>query len=202
MPMGHLEREPGRCWFQPAQASEDRARDSTECSACAGRCGAHQGHRIVEKKENTLLGNVHAIAFASANPDLQSKLQRGLLDSLESSLYARGVPNEEHQRLNRLTVMHTLGRRTQCVVGDPDNNTVSDSSLGNDIEMFLKMWNGDWSQPRPQHICCGCCDGEVDARSKLFSTAIAVDLLQSREVDIPCSDDWGKFGMAFGKTAC
>lgn len=145
-----------------------------------------------------MLGNVHAIAFACANPELQNRLQNGLKAALDSLIYVRGAPNPEHQRLNKLTMKHTLRRRRACVAGDPDDEGVD---AGESYDFFLQMWNGDWASPAPQHICNGCCESEQNCWQKMFSSAIGIDMLQSHEVNIPCADDWGTFGVAMGKSA-
>ncbi len=64
---------------------------------------------------------------------------------------------------------------------------------------FLGFWNGDWSRPTVTHICNGCCSGPEEAKANLFSSAVAVDLLLSRECDVPSLDDWGTCGAALGR---
>ncbi len=69
------------------------------------------------------------------------------------------------------------------------------------VSEFLRFWNGDWARPVVVHVCTGCCSGVVDARQNLFSAAIAIDLLQSRDCDTPSLDDWGTCGAAIGRTS-
>ena len=36
----------------------------------------------------------------------------------------------------------------------------------------------------------------------MCGAAIAVDLLQAREIDLPSADDWGTCGISCGKSSC
>ena len=61
---------------------------------------------------------------------------------------------------------------------------------------------GDWTRPgRPAHICNGCHKNIQAARDDMFSSFIAVDGLQSSDVDKPSLDDWGTCGECCGKTS-
>lgn len=76
-----------------------------------------------------------------------------------------------------------------------------DDEMGSAASDFLRFWNGDWSRPVITHICPGCCAGPDEARANLFSSAIAIDLFQSRESSVPSLDDWGTCGEAVGRSS-
>jgi len=112
-----------------------------------------------------------------------------------------GEPDPECTRRNALVVRHTLERRSVGFEGpadDPGDDVESDSSA---IQQFLALWNGDWSRPIVSHVCNGCCANEAEAKANLFAAAIGVDILQSRDCDVPSQDDWGSCGAATGRTS-
>ncbi len=190
----------------PLPTTEKKARTSQNtplnCFHANGFCAAHQCHRCIAARENSLIGNVHAIAYAAANPHLQSKLQCALKAILDETLvYARGAPTAENERLNKLVVKRTLRRRPDCIISEPNTDSVDGDAA---VTTFLRFWNGDWSRPVVEHCCigAGCCAGPEDAKQHLYAAAIAVDLLQSRDVAIPSADDWGSCGEAVGRSAC
>ncbi len=77
----------------------------------------------------------------------------------------------------------------------------SDAEADSSADTFLKFWNGDWSRPVVVHVCCGCCQDANDARDHMFSAAVGVDLLQSRDCDLPSLDDWGSCGGAAARSS-
>ncbi len=66
---------------------------------------------------------------------------------------------------------------------------------------FLRFWNGDWTRPIVSHICTGCCADLAEAKLNLYSAAIGIDFMQSRDCDVPSLDDWGTCGAATGRTS-
>ena len=164
-------------------------------------CDAHQCHRVVQSKEKEVIGDLGAIADTSANPEMQNKLQMGLKHELLGTVYIRGEPDPSVMNQNYNVAKHTLLRRHACIVNDPRDGA-GEGDADKAVETFLKFWNGDWSSPVVTHICGGCCSGPDEARENLFSSAIEVDLLQSRDCDRPSVDDWGTCGAASGKTPC
>jgi hypothetical protein len=170
-----------------------------------GVCDAHQGHRMIEMKEKDLIGNVHAIAVSAANPELQNKLQAALKAIIDRELiFVRGEPDPRCARRNALVVKHTLSRRRDCVASRPSEVSASDrDDIGElSTNQFLQFWNGDWTRPVIEHVCGGCCSGLEEAKANMFSSAIGVDLLQSRDCDVPSMDDWGTCGAATGRASC
>ena len=192
---------------QPDAAAPNRRKQAKSAAATVpanvffvrGECAAHQGHRCIESREATVLGDIHAIAFSCSSPHIQHKLQVELKTLIAKAVYVPGEPNAEHRRLNELVVKHCLLRRRSCIAGDPDAAFVGGLEDEN-TQAFLRFWNGDWSRPVITHTCNGCCDGEAAMRENLYASAIGVDLLQSSDVGMPCADDWGTFGIAAGKT--
>ena len=79
----------GRKKMKSAQSSPKN------CLHAHGKCAGHQAHRCVENKEKVLIGDVHAIAFASSDPHLQNKLQCALKLALQDLDYERGDPDPE-----------------------------------------------------------------------------------------------------------
>lgn len=169
------------------------------CFHVGGKCGAHQVQRVIELNEEPILGDVHAIAFSGACPSLQNKFQAGLKRVLQSLVYVRGQPDPHQAQQHELIIKHTMRRKSSCVAGDPDAPGLVE--LDEHARCFLKYWNSDWSSPTIVHVCPGCCDGPEEAQQNLFAAAVGIDILQSRECDIPCKDDWGTCGMACGKTS-
>ena len=93
---------------------------------------------------------------------------------------------------------HTLLRKEDPgVVSHLQRHSLEDSA----VCRFLRFWNGLWESRVITHYCDGCCDGPETTWHNLYSSANEIDLLQSKESELPCLDDWGTCGIASGKSA-
>ena len=158
-------------------------------------CSCHQAQRIVDSTERMSVGDIYAIRFTCSQHTIQAKLQVALKKWLRSLVYLRGKTTPETLARNRLIMQRTMRRRGCGITGSLELD-----DLGSDAELFLKVWNGSWLGTLPVHHCSGCCDNAEHAQERLFSSAIALDLLQSNEAHMPSMDDWGSSGEAAAAT--
>ena len=176
----------------------------SNCFHVPAVCDAHQAHRMVAMKEKDSIGNLYSIAASCAHPPFQDLLQHQLHELIQKELvFIRGEADLAVAGRNRDMVEHTLLRRRGLIVGCPEEaSTIElDDEANHAATHFLLMWNGDWSVPAICHVCSGCCAGRDDCVSTMFSAAIAIDILQSRECYVPSEDDWGTCGQAAAVTS-
>ena len=170
------------------------------------RCGAHQVKRIVQSTEAKVVGDIHAIIVAASQVSHSERLWNALRGELSNVQIFRGVDAPpEFEAKNLEVVRHTLLRDAEYVKGDSvvDNSHVARGDPDSDsASMFLRMYNGDWSQPIVQHYCAGCHPvGDVQAvRDTLFATAFEVNLMLCQMVE-PSLDDWQTCGRACGRAS-
>ena len=170
------------------------------------RCGAHQVKRIVQSTEAKVVGDIHAIIVAASQVSHSERLWNALQGELSNVQIFWGVDAPpELEAKNLEVVRHTLLRDAEYVKGDSvvDNSHVARGDPDSDsASMFLRMYNGDWSQPIVQHYCAGCHPvGDVQAvRDTLFATAFEVNLMLCQMVE-PSLDDWQTCGRACGRAS-
>jgi hypothetical protein len=79
------------------------------------------------------------------------------------------------------------------------DEVVLDLSQHPAIRRFFKCFNGDWRQPRVSFWTAGRSISRDEAKILLYASALEVDLLQSREAEIPSLDDWYSVSEAASK---
>ena len=160
--------------------------------------GAHQGHRIIESKMKKMVGNVHAVAVTCCHVGNQSKLQNALAELLRTLDYNIGYPQPEWLSHNMAVLRRTLLRRHLFVSGTVQDELVID--LPPAIEKFYNAFNGDWRKPRVSFWTAGRNISKEEAKLLLFGAALEVDLLQSKESELPSLDDWYTVSEAASKS--
>ena len=160
--------------------------------------GAHQGHRIIESKMKKMVGNVHAVAITCCHVGNQSKLQNALKELLRTFDYNIGYPQPEWLSHNMAVLRRTLLRRHLFVSGTMQDEAVIE--LPPAVDRFYNAFNGDWRKPRVSFYTAGRNISKEEAQLLLFGAAIEVDLLQSRESELPSLDDWYTVSEAASKS--
>ena len=173
------------------------------CGMVAGKCGGHQGHRIVQSREKTVIGDVHAIAVTCLNTGFQNRFQKSLhllLKSPERFQYIDGYPDPEWRAHNEQVLLHTILRRDAMVNGGVLDFSEASLDAFPVAQRFLDTLNGDWTKPVVQCFTCGRAITEDVARELVFASIIEIDMLQANGKE-PSMDDWFSCGMSCGKTA-
>ena len=68
-------------------------------------------------------------------------------------------------------------------------------------EKFLDAFNGDWNQPAPAFWTHGRNVTRPEAVDLMVSAVLEMDLLQSRESELPSVDDWYTTSQAASLTS-
>ncbi len=147
-------------------------------------CGAHQGHRVVDSCEKQIVGHVHAVHVTCSHYSNSSRISSAFLSLLEELDYHVGPPPGQFGSDHESIIEYTLLRR-RCVVTcdalDP-SELEYDKTSHDAVRNFLKFWNGDWTVPKCQHYCQGCCRDADDAKRNMFASAQSVNILQSKDM--------------------
>ena len=147
------------------------------------RCCAHQSHRIIASREARLIGDLHSIHLTCSNYRNQSKLQLSLRQLLEGMTYIVGVAPPDGIRLRNERIMRATIFRSGGWPSDAAN-------------LFLSVWNGDWSKAKPEHYSEDGALSPEQALDRMYEAALGIDLLVSSEQDLPSADNWGSFGKS------
>jgi len=175
-----------------------------DCSDNTGfvgsKCGAHQGHRVVESRQKKLVGHVHAVRVSCVAPSHQTLMQAALVKVLDGSSYHVGEPNPVFRKHNLLVVKHTLLRREMFTKGSLNASVALDIDMFPAAKTFLLAWNGDWQCNVPSFYTDGRDMSHSEAKQFMFAAAMGIDLLQSKDSSISI-DDWFSTSEAAAATS-
>ena len=127
-----------------------------------GSCGSHQLRRIIAARQQTLVGDVHAISVTCSATGTASEMQTALRHWLTQLVVIKGRPCHENLKRNKLIVENTLMRHEQHIDVDRATHGAATSIVDllepdHAVSKFLKFWNGNWRLNTPVHWCDGCC---------------------------------------------
>ena len=162
-------------------------------------CCVHRVHRIVvaSTREDTLVGDVHAVAFVCQMPRLRAKNLESLRDVVSSSLQIL-TPEEADpawERHSHAVLQHTLGRNFHFV-SNHDNHIDSDdppasSQVTDRINWVRQFLNGDIRSERIQHVERGCCNSREETIDNIVSAISSSGLISGLDSELPSKNRWG-----------
>ena len=187
---------------------ETAARLPSNCLHTWAPCGCHQVHRVmvIATQEEAIIGDVHAIAVACSSLSHQAKLLAAARRLVDEEFDWLHTPPHPAAYAHHSAVLDESLFRTSTVIRGRLVNGISEKPARDEARIqecklaLLAMANGDWTRPRLQHHCQGCCATEEEAKEKLFGALVLADLLLLADCKVPAKSRWGTCTEKLGKS--
>jgi hypothetical protein len=173
-------------------------------------CAVHILHRIVSNtiKEESFLGDVHAIEYACTLPPQRASILKKLREWVQEKLVFDEVtlPDERWRHHLRMVLSHTIGRFKNHVRsriaddGAAAFDAVGACRLDKDIDKIIGALTGDPRLPWPVHHerTCGKCKSRDEAVDMVFCAFAETALLPTSLGQTLVAHRWGTSIAAMG----